>query len=140
MPMHREILKVGLGVTDMDRLLVVRKKGAPSYILPGGKPENGEDDLQALAREIEEELGCQLNPETIVFLGCFSDAAADMVNTTVTVRLYAAQLVGDPSPHAEIENLKWFSPNADSTSSLAPSLQNHIVPFLFAQGRLAGIP
>ena len=140
MPNHREILKVGLAVTDTDRLLVVRKKGTSSYILPGGKPENGEDDLQALAREIEEELGCQLNPATIVFLGCFSDAAADMVNTTVTVRLYTAQLVGDPSPQSEIENLKWFCPNAESGSSLAPSLQNHIVPFLFSQGRLRESP
>jgi 8-oxo-dGTP diphosphatase len=135
---HHEILKVGLAVTDMDRLLVVRKKGGSSYILPGGKPEAGEDDLQALTREIEEELGCQLNRATIVFLGSFSDSAADMVNATVTVRLYAAQLVGDPAPQAEIENLKWFCPNSESSVSLAPSLQNHIVPFLFAQGRLAG--
>jgi 8-oxo-dGTP pyrophosphatase MutT (NUDIX family) len=45
-----EILKVGLAVTDADRLLVVRKRGAPSYILPGGKPEQGEDDLQAFPR------------------------------------------------------------------------------------------
>jgi 8-oxo-dGTP diphosphatase len=140
MPNNREILKVGLAVTDMDRLLVVRKKGGSSYILPGGKPESGEDDLQALTREIEEELGCQLDLATIVFLGSFSDSAADMVNTTVTVRLYAAQLIGDPAPQSEIENLKWFCPDAESSSSLAPSLQNHIVPFLFAQGHLAGRP
>jgi len=137
---HREILKVGLAVTHMDRLLVVRKKGGTSYILRGGKLEFGENDLQALTREIEEELGCQLNPSTIVFLGSFSDSAADMVNATVTVRLYAAQLVGEPSPRSEIENLRWFCPNSENSSSLAPSLQNHIVPFLFAQGRLGGTP
>src|SRR6516165_10072820 len=122
MPNHREILKVGLAVTDMDRLLVVRKKGTSSYILPGGKPENGESDLQALAREIEEELGCQLNPATIVFLGCFSDTAAEMANTRVTVRLYGAQLLGDPSPRSEIETLKWFCPVAENGNALAPSL------------------
>jgi len=138
MPDHREILKIGLAVTDADRLLVVKKRGTSSYILPGGKPEEGESDLEALAREIEEELGCQLNPATIVFLGCFSDAAAEMANTVVTVRLYGAQLLGDPAPRSEIENLKWFCPIAENVSSLAPSLQNHIVPFLFAQGRLAG--
>jgi 8-oxo-dGTP diphosphatase len=136
MPNRREILKIGLAVTDAERLLVVRKKGSPSYILPGGKPEDGEDDIQALEREIDEELGCRLNSATIVFLGCFSDAAADMVNTTVTVRLYTGQLVGEPSPHSEIEKLKWFCPNAESRSVLAPSLQNHIVPFLLAEGRL----
>ena len=138
MPNCREILKIGLAVTDAGRLLVVKKKGTSSYILPGGKPEEGESDLQALAREIEEELGCQLNPATIAFLGCFSDTAAEMANTRVTVRLYGAQLLGDPSPRSEIETLKWFCPVAENGNSLAPSLQNQIVPFLSAQGRLAG--
>jgi 8-oxo-dGTP diphosphatase len=139
-PQRREILKVGLAVTDRGQLLVVRKKGTTSYILPGGKPENGEDDLQTLAREIEEELGCRLDPRTIAFLGCFSDSAADMHDTKVTVRLYAAELVGNPSPRSEIESVKWHCPSVDSDGSLAPSLQNQIVPFLCAQGRLSGKP
>src|ERR1700741_2537554 len=130
MPPRREILKIGLAVTDRDRLLVVRKRGAPSYILPGGKPEPGENDLEALTREVEEELGCRVDMSTIAFLGSFTDTAADMENTTVTVRLYHAQLDGNPSPQSEIEALKWFCPNAESVHSLAPSLQNHIVPFL----------
>jgi 8-oxo-dGTP diphosphatase len=126
----REILKIGLAVTEMGRLLVVRKKGTKSYILPGGKPEKGEDDLQALSREVEEELGCSLNPQTVSFLGSFSDAAADMHDTTVTVRLYTAELVGEPSPRAEIETVKWYSPSVDSGDILAPSIQNQILPFL----------
>lgn len=137
MPPRREILKIGLAVTNEDRLLVVKKRGTVSYILPGGKPEPGENDLDALAREVEEELGCRLDMTTITFLGSFSDVAADMENTTVTVRLYYAQLDGNPSPQSEIETLKWFRPNTDSVHSLAPSLQNHIVPFLLSQGRLA---
>ena len=52
MPNAREILKIGVAVTDADRLLLVRKKGTGSYILPGGKPEEGESDLQALKREV----------------------------------------------------------------------------------------
>jgi 8-oxo-dGTP diphosphatase len=134
----REILKVGLAVTEADRLLVVRKRGAPSYILPGGKPEQGENDIQALRREIEEELGCSFDSNTLVFLGSFSDLAADLPDTTVTVRLYAAELVGAPEPQSEIEALEWFSPELDRDLSLAPSLRNHIVPFLFSNGRLTG--
>ena len=127
---EREILKIGLAVTEMGRLLVVRKKGTRSYILPGGKPEKGEDDLQALSREVEEELGCSLNPRTVSFLGSFSDTAADLQGTTVTVRLYTAELIGVPSPCAEIETVKWYSPNLDSGDILAPSIQNQILPFL----------
>jgi 8-oxo-dGTP diphosphatase len=131
-----EILKIGLAVTAMGRLLVVRKKGTKSYILPGGKPEKGEDDVQALSREIEEELGCTLNPQTISYLGSFSDAAADMKGTRVTVRLYAAELIGEPSPRAEIETVKWYSPSIDSGDILAPSIQNKILPYLRNQKRL----
>lgn len=137
MPPHREILKIGLVVIDTDRLLLVRKKGTASYILPGGKPERGENDLQALAREIEEELGCAIDTRTAVFLGSFSDVAADLTDTRVTVRLYAAKLFGVPHPKSELENLEWFCPSLGRGLCLAPSLQNHIVPFLFSTGRLA---
>ena len=136
MSQQREIVKIGLAVTDGNRLLLVRKKGGESYILPGGKPELGEDDRQALVREIEEELGCGIDLGSFSYLGSFSDKAADLENTMVTVRLYSARLVGAPSPQSEIEQLEWFRPDADSDLSLAPSLQNHIVPFLCSHGHL----
>src|SRR6266511_588816 len=101
----RKIVKIGLAVTEENRLLVVRKKGGRSYILPGGKPEQGEDDQQALLREIDEELGCTLDASSFVLLGEFSDVDADMQNTIVTVRLYEARLVGSPVPQSEIECL-----------------------------------
>src|SRR5947209_3790056 len=115
---QREIVKVGLAVIDKDRLLVVKKRGGSVYILPGGKPEAGEDDLKALAREIDEELGCRLDMPTLEFLGSFSDTAADLHNTTVTVKLYGARLLGDPTPKSEIENIKWFSLREDNVNSL----------------------
>jgi 8-oxo-dGTP diphosphatase len=136
MSQQREIVKIGLAVTDDNRLLLVRKKGGESYILPGGKPELGEDDRQALIREIEEELGCGIDLESFSYLGSFSDRAADLDNTTVTVRLYAARLTGSPSPQSEIEKLEWFRPDGGSDLFLAPSLQNHIVPFLCSHGHL----
>lgn len=136
MPHQREIVKVGLAVTADNRLLLVRKKGGESYILPGGKPEFGEDDRQALLREIEEELGCGVDMSSIAFLGSFSDVAADLHNTIVTVRLYSAKLTGMPAPQSEIEQLRWFKPDSESDLTLAPSLQNQIVPFLCSHGCL----
>ena len=42
---------------EKGRYLLVRKQGTAAFMQPGGKREPGEDDLTALAREIEEELG-----------------------------------------------------------------------------------
>ena len=134
--MPAQILKVGLAVTNDEGLLLVRKRGGVSYILPGGKPEAGENDYDALVREVEEELGCRIEAESLQFLGSFSDAAADLEQVTVTVRLYSARLIGAPCPQAEIVDLEWFRPDGETTLSLAPSLQNHIVPFLCSQGKL----
>jgi 8-oxo-dGTP diphosphatase len=137
MSAHREIVKIGLAVTEANRLLLVRKKGGQSYILPGGKPEQGENDSQALLRELEEELGCTLDAESLVYLGAFSDVAADLKDTVVVVRLYEARLVGNPAPQSEIECLAWFKPDTDKNVTLAPSIQNQIIPFLLSTGKLA---
>jgi 8-oxo-dGTP diphosphatase len=137
MTAQQTIVKVGLAVMHENRLLLVRKRGGKSYILPGGKLEAGENDLEALVREIDEELGCALDRETLVFLGAFSDVAADLTNTLVVVRLYGAQLVGAPKPKSEIECLTWFAPDLSEPVTLAPSIQNQILPFLQSTGRLA---
>lgn len=131
---QKHILKIGLAVSDGVRFLLVRKKGAFRFILPGGKPEKGESDFQTLRREIEEELGCGLENGTIEFLGDFTDVAADMAGTTVTVRLYKGRLEGQPTPKSEIETLRWIGSGEDD-GLLAPSLRNQILPFLFSRER-----
>lgn len=126
----REIVKIGLAVCEGDRLLLVRKKGTTFFILPGGKPEVGESDVTALRREIVEELGCGLDPESIEPIGTFSDAAAGMPGTLVTVRLYRGTLIGTPQPMSEIDLLVWFGMDGSDADELAPSLRNSIIPFL----------
>lgn len=127
---NREILKIGLAVREGDKVLVVKKRGGQRFILPGGKPEVGEADFDALTREIQEELGCEIQSNSIEYLGSFTDVAADMVGVTVTVRLYKGELIGRPAPNSEIEIIRWIS-NREDEDSLAPSLRNQILPFLF---------
>lgn len=124
----KELQKVGLAAIEGDHLLVVRKKGAHAFILPGGKPEGTEQDLETLSWEVNEELGCSI-AETR-FEGAFTDVAADISDTIVTVRLYTGKLIGDPSPASEIEELAWIRITGLCDLPLAPSLINQILPHL----------
>jgi 8-oxo-dGTP diphosphatase len=128
--MPREITKIGLAVMDGDRVLLVRKRGSDFLILPGGKPEKNETDVETLSRELDEELGCRLVSDQLRFLGTFSDEAAGMPDVRVTIRLYAGPVVGTPIPHAEIDSIVWWTPTEHHRSLLAPSLKNSILPFL----------
>lgn len=126
------IFKIGLAVVRDGRLLVVRKRGKSLFILPGGKPEEGEGDLKALEREIAEELGCTCVAPRLE--GDFSDVAAEMGDATVTVRLYSGELSETPRACSEIVELAWVELVGNQSVALAPSITNRILPHLARDG------
>ena len=95
------------------RILTTRSTGKDKYYIPGGKRETGETDVQALTREIQEELSVTLTPETINFLGVFeAQAHGHPEGTTVRMTCYTADYTGTLAPAAEIEEMRWLT-NAD---------------------------
>lgn len=134
-PAMKHIIKIGLAHLRNDEILLVRKRGSKYFILPGGKPEVGESDVAALGREIFEELGCALDMPTVKHIGTFSDRAAGTIDTQVTIRLYAGEIIGAPAPRSEIEGLAWISLENHPGVILAPSLQNSILPSLAEKRR-----
>jgi 8-oxo-dGTP diphosphatase len=131
----RWIEKVGLATFDGDRLLVVRKRGGTLFILPGGKPEGQEGDLATLARELDEELGCRVAKP--ILSGVFKDRAAGIDDAIVIVRLYTGELLGDPLPQAEIEEIAWLNMRKPGSLPLAPSIVNGIIPHLRRRAKRA---
>lgn len=91
------------------RILETRSRGKDKWYIPGGKRQEGENDLVALTREIEEELKVKLHPETIVPFGIFEAQAHGMPEgTVVRMTCYTAKYTGALTPSAEIEEMDWF--------------------------------
>jgi 8-oxo-dGTP diphosphatase len=114
---------------DQGRLLTVRKRGTSRFMLPGGKPEPGEDSRTAAAREIGEELGLTIDASELVFLGAWESPAANEPGMTVHCSVYAADLVGVPCAAAEIAELRWTGVTGVH-DDVAPLLTDHVLPHL----------
>ena len=113
---------------EAGRVLLVRKRGTTAFMQPGGKRDLGEDDITTLAREIDEELGCQLVPGSIRPLGEFDAISANEPGFRVRASLYEIAVAGDIAPKAEIETMLWIDPAAPADIPLAPLTRDHVLP------------
>lgn len=110
------------------RVLLVRKRGTTAFMQPGGKREAGETDVDALVREIDEELGCQALADSARALGTFECAAANEPGFTVQAAVYAIDVVGSVSIKAEIDEMVWVDPAALPDLPYAPLTRDHVLP------------
>ncbi|WP_460121268.1 NUDIX hydrolase [Pseudomonas sp. S2_C03] len=111
------------------RTLLVRKRGTLAFMQPGGKIEAHEQPVQALARELEEELGLIVDPAQAAFLGQFSAPAANEPGFVVQAELFQLSIDADVTPAAEIEEVCWIDPATESGLTLAPLTRDWILPF-----------
>jgi len=110
------------------RVLLVRKRGTAAFMQPGGKRDAGEDDAAALAREIDEELGCRVLPGSARSLGVFACAAANEPGRLVNAAVYSVDVTGDVVARAEIDELIWVDPASPPDIHLAPLTRDHVLP------------
>lgn len=110
------------------RTLLVRKRGTQAFMQPGGKIEPGEPAAQALARELEEELGLSVDPAQAVFLGEFTAPAANEPGFEVNCQLYEVWTDAQAVPAAEIEEVLWVDADSHAGLQLAPLTRDLILP------------
>lgn len=116
-------------------VLGARSRGKDVFYLPGGKREPGESDRDTLVREIHEELGVVILPETAHHLGTFYDQAHGRAeDVTVRVTCYTAEHQGTPAPDSEIEETAWL--NHHHRGQVSP-VNQLVLDHLHDRGRLA---
>ncbi|MBX9827487.1 MAG: NUDIX domain-containing protein [Xanthobacteraceae bacterium] len=120
-------IAAGLIVDCAGRVLLVRKRGTLTFMQAGGKIEPHESPAQALARELEEELGIRVPPDAPEYLGEFTAPAANETQHIVKAACFYIRVDLAVTPAAEIEEAVWVAPS-DVSLPLAPLTRDHLLP------------
>jgi mutator protein MutT len=107
MSVTADVRVVAAAVIAHGRVLACRRvvptEAAKRWELPGGKVENGESERQALVREVQEELGCDVRPLRRL-------AGEVPLRPGLVLSTWTAELVdGEPEP-SEHDALRWLTP------------------------------
>ena len=100
---------VGAAIIDDNKVLCAQRgygqlKG--KWEFPGGKVERGENDVDALKREIKEELGIEIRVKDLI-----EDNYHEYSNFNVNLRVYKCEYVSGVINDTEHQSLKWIENN-----------------------------
>ncbi|MGE7625350.1 NUDIX hydrolase [Viridibacillus sp. NPDC096237] len=122
------IRKIGAAIVKDNQLLVVSKKKSPDYyMLPGGKLEDGETDLEALKRELKEEL--QLEIISSILLGNF-ETKSMLETESMFLTVYIVEINGEPTPDNEIGAYKWIPIDTQESEYFGTGITKFTLPAL----------
>ena len=131
LPVPTNIIRIAAAVLigPDGRTLLVRKRGTQAFMQPGGKIDAHEQPIEALARELEEELALKIDPVRATYLGHFCAPAVNEPGYEVQAELFLLHIDADVAPAAEIEEVQWIDPRGDGGLTLAPLTGDVILPF-----------
>lgn len=103
----RHVRVVAAVIPRGDRYLITQRR--PTAVLaglwefPGGKVEEGESEVDALKREVQERVGADVEVGA-----CIARRTHDYDGYSVDLALYQARLVGDAEPQAvRVADCRW---------------------------------
>jgi 8-oxo-dGTP pyrophosphatase MutT (NUDIX family) len=128
----RRVIRIAAAVIvdGNGRVLMVRKRGTAVFMQPGGKIMPGETAVEALQREIAEELGVAVVASATRALGRHVAEAANEPGHLVEADLFSVSLDGEPRAAAEIDQIVWVDPTATGDIELAPLTRDTVLGLL----------
>lgn len=125
--------KVGAIILKDKKILVQRKNNnREECIIPGGKRENKETDLETLKRELMEELTVEVVKAS--YFGEYDDFAV-FSGKPLHVRAYLTEILGEIKCDNEIKEALWIDKNYHEDGiKLGSILREYIIPELVNRG------
>ncbi len=129
-PKRQTVLRVAAAIiTDAaGRTLLVRKTGTSAFMQAGGKIEPGESALDALVRELREEVGLEVDLDATEYLGSFRAEAANEPDTVIRAEVFAMATDRIIVPGNEIEQVVWIETDEPFGIELAPLTRDTVLP------------
>ena len=133
--------KIGVLILNQDRtrFLVCEKYSenvTDAYIMPGGQYEEASVE-ECIVNEMQEELSCDVDAETIEYIGVYEAEAAGKPGKTVKMWLYSADIKGDPTPSTEKRALHWIGKEDADNPRVSAIIKEQIIPDLVNRGILS---
>ncbi len=134
---------VGIAFIENGKLLIVRSKRSSktnSWTLVGGGIENGETEITAALREVNEEIGqgFEFCEEDLLPILCFKELAASDSDVIIEMNMFLAtkKIHVDLIPNDEILEYHWYS-IGEVNYNLSSSIIDHFMPYAIQKGLIS---
>jgi 8-oxo-dGTP diphosphatase len=138
----RPVLAVSAAILRDGHVLIVRRARPPAqglYTLPGGAVEAGETLMEALVREVREELGMAIQPIALAGYreAIMRDDDKRVARHYVILPFAARWVAGEPALGNEIAEARWLRPSEITSLTTTEGL-GEIVAAAFEQLEQSG--
>ncbi len=120
------INKIGAIILKNRKILVGRKRD--KFIIPGGKIEQNENDIECLRRELKEEFKLTLISQE--YFGNFEDNAALDPGMKIKMVVYMVDVERVPKAAKEISELRYINSKDVGKIKIGSILEKFVIPEL----------
>lgn len=110
MPETQRFVAAAFCIIRDSKLLLVRSRNKRAFYLPGGKIEIGESHLDAVCRELSEELAISLDRSSLTLYGVFvAQAYGEPEGVFVELHCFMGSYEGTIRASGEIADVEFFT-------------------------------